>query len=66
MAYIILKKENQGEKDIEQEFISFGTEHFRDGYQPVRYIFVDKFPLAKVGKVNYLELEKMAEDMYKK
>lgn len=63
VAFIILKKEFHLESGTDQEFITYSAEHLGDGYRPVRYIFVDQFPLTKAGKVNYLELEKMAENL---
>lgn len=38
-------------------------EELSDGYRPVKYIFVDKFPLTKAGKIDYITLEKEAEKL---
>ncbi len=62
VAYIILKKEFRSSQDIEAEFVAYSEEHLADGYRPVKYYFVDKFPLTKIGKVDYKVLEKLAEE----
>lgn len=61
VAYIIPKKEHQGDTNLEKELTDYGERHMRDGYRPIRYIVVAKFPLTKVGKIDYMELEKSAE-----
>lgn len=61
VAFIILKKNIPNNENIENQFKSYAEKNLQDGYKPVRYIFVDKFPLTKVGKVDYLALEKDAE-----
>ena len=57
VAYIILKKEFCSSQDIEAEFVAYAEEQLGDGYRPVKYYFVDKFPLTKIGKVDYRALE---------
>lgn len=61
VAFIILKKNILLDKNIENEFKSYAEENLQEEYRPVKYIFVDSFPLTKVGKVDYLALEKEAE-----
>lgn len=43
--------------DMEAEVRAYAIQHFADGYRPIKYIFVDKFPLTKMGKVDYRTLE---------
>ena len=57
IAYIILKKESRSSQDIEAEFVAYAEEHLSGGYRPVKYYFVDKFPLTKIGKMDYRALE---------
>ena len=57
VAFIILKKDVPHEVNIENEFTTYAEKNLQDGYKPVKYIFVDRFPLTKVGKVDYLHLE---------
>ncbi len=52
---------------FEQERVIAAMKQFAEAnleiaYRPVKYIFMEKFPLTKVGKVDYRELEKMAEN----
>ena len=47
--------------NTENEFKAYAEKNLPDGYKPVKYIFVDRFPLTKVGKVDYLALEKDVE-----
>ncbi len=59
-AFIILKKNIPHDQNIENELKSYAEKNLQDGYKPVKYIFVDKFPLTKVGKVDYSALEREA------
>ncbi len=61
VAFIILKKDVPHDVNIENEFESYAEKNLQDGYKPIKYIFVDKFPLTKVGKVDYLKLENDAK-----
>ena len=61
VAFIVLKKDLPHDVNIENEFESYAEKNLQDGYKPAKYIFVEKFPLTKVGKVDYLALEKEAE-----
>ena len=61
VAFIILKKDLPNGVNMEKEFEVYAEEILQDGYKPVKYIFVNKFPLTKVGKVDYIALEKEAE-----
>ena len=58
VAYVILK--NNVSSDSQAEVQAYGAEHLSGGYRPVKYYFVDKFPLTKIGKVDYRALEKKA------
>ena len=58
VAYIILKTDAAAES--KKELQAYGAKQLSGGYRPVRYYFVDKFPLTKIGKVDYRTLEKMA------
>lgn len=60
-AFVVLKQEYEAQ-EIESELKSFCEGNLPTVYQPVRYIFVDKFPLTKVGKVDYRALEKIAAE----
>ena len=60
VAYIILKDDVHA--DAESDVIAYGEEHLSGGYRPVKYYFVDKFPLTKIGKVDYRTLEQQATD----
>lgn len=61
IAFIILKKDLAYDINIENKFNEYAEKNLQDGYRPVKYVFVDKFPLTKVGKVDYLALEREAE-----
>lgn len=61
VTFIILKKDVPHNVNIENEFKAYAEKNLQDGYKPVKYIFVDRFPLTKVEKVDYLALEKAAE-----
>ena len=57
VAYVILKG---NAADSQAEVQAYGAEHLSGGYRPVKYYFVDKFPLTKIGKVDYRTLEAQA------
>ena len=61
VAFIILKKDLPHDVNMDKELKEYTEKNLQDGYKPVKYIFVDRFPLTKVGKVDYLALEKEAE-----
>ncbi len=61
VAFIILKQEYMGDKNIEAELRAYCDKNLQDVYRPIHYIFVDKFPLTKIGKVDYITLTKLAQ-----
>lgn len=61
VAYIVLK-EGCNSNEIESDIRTYCENNLLDGYIPTKFIFVDKLPLTKVGKVDYLTLEKLAEE----
>lgn len=61
-AFIILNKTCPHDENIETKLKAFTEENLQEGYRPVKYIFMDKFPLTKVGKVDYLKLEREAAE----
>jgi len=63
VAYVILKKEYMHDDTIEEELRIHCETHLQDVYRPIKYIFCDKFPLTKVGKVDYKTLENRAKEM---
>ncbi len=65
VAYIILKNEYNSDQNVENELKAYCEKNMPDGYKPVRFTFIEKFPLTKVGKIDYLALEKMAESQDK-
>ena len=61
VAYIILK--DNADTDSRNKVMEYGEKHLSGGYRPVKYYFVDKFPLTKIGKVDYRALEQQAANM---
>lgn len=59
-AVIVLKGGRQAGQETEREFAVYAEKNLADGYRPARYFFLDKLPLTKIGKVDYLKLEEMA------
>ena len=62
VAFIILNKTCSRDENLEIKLKAFAEENLQEGYRPVKYIFMDKFPLTKVGKVDYLKLERDATE----
>ena len=61
VAYVILKEEYRSETGIETKLQTYAEKHLTEDYRPIKYIFRDKFPLTKIGKVDYRALEKEVE-----
>lgn len=62
VAYVILKKEYINDNTIEEELRIHCEEHLQDVYRPIKYFFCEKFPLTKVGKIDYKTLENQAKE----
>ena len=60
IAYIILKHDFVASDVTKAELRTYCETTLEEVYRPQKYIFVEKFPLTKVGKVDYLALEKRA------
>lgn len=59
VAYIILK--NGIDPNTTEEYLrAYSEKNLNDVYRPIKFIFVEKFPLTKVGKVDYKALEETA------
>ncbi len=65
VAFIVTVKCNVSPDEITKELKQFAEANLEIAYRPVQYFFMEKFPLTKVGKVDYRELEKMAESQDK-
>lgn len=61
VAYILPKKDVDPNDELLVEIRQFCSEHIDQYHQPVRYTYLEKVPLTKVGKVDYRALEKEAE-----
>lgn len=59
IAFVILK-ENEDKAAVIENIRKYADENLDEEYRPIDYIVVDEFPLTKVGKVDYIELEKRA------
>ena len=58
VAYVIPKEGCGDLAAAEADIRRYCEENLDGGYRPKKYIFVDKFPLTKIGKVDYRALEK--------
>lgn len=65
VAFVILKKGVVADAEMETDLKSYSEETLEEVYRPLRYFFVEKFPLTKVGKVDYLTLERTAREATK-
>lgn len=57
-AYIIRKNDVGTTDAVEASLRDFSACHLEEGYLPVKYIFVEKFPMTRIGKVDYRTLER--------
>lgn len=60
VAYVILKEEYRSAASTEIQLQEFAVQNLSDGYRPVKYVFVEKYPLTKNGKIDYRALEQEA------
>lgn len=61
-AFVILQR-NIDPEAAEREIKAYAEENLEVSYRPIRYYFIEKFPLTKVGKVDYQALEQMAQNL---
>lgn len=62
VAFIVLTEGIEPTSKLIKELELFAEENLESVYRPVKYIFKEKYPLTKVGKVDYKALEKMAKE----
>lgn len=65
VAFIVVSKGIEAGSNLEGQIRAYAEEELPQSHWPVQYIFLNKFPLTKAGKINYLELEANAEKMQK-
>lgn len=65
VAFIVLANANKDQQAIESELRLFANQNLEQVYRPKQYFFVQKYPLTKIGKVDYRALESRAEEMSK-
>lgn len=57
VAFVILADKTIDEDFVETSIRSYANENLEFLYRPVEYHFTDKYPLTKVGKVDYKAME---------
>lgn len=60
VAYVILKEGVSDAEKMEIELRKLAEQNLEGDYLPVKYYFVEKFPLTRIGKVDYRALEREA------
>ena len=58
VAYIIPSVKGINDNDMKQQLQKHCKANLPDSHQPDEYIFVDKFPITRAGKVDYKDLER--------
>ncbi len=61
VAFVLPEKGAEATQALVDELRTYCEENLESSYCPTKYYFLDKVPLTKVGKVDYLSLEKEAE-----
>lgn len=64
-AFIILKKETVLTEKLRTEIKEYCDTNLEPAYRPVRYEYVESYPLTKVGKIDYRALEETPESQNK-
>lgn len=62
-AYIVLKKGEEETEALIKELEAFCKAELEQHAVPVGFVFVQNYPLTKIGKIDYRALEKMEEEM---
>ena len=62
VAYIIPSIEGIDENDAKRRLQIHCHEKLPDSHQPDEYVFVERLPITRAGKVDYRDLERMAQD----
>lgn len=61
IAYIILADKSIHTDEAKEQLEKYCSTMLPDSHRPDEYIFVDKFPLTRAGKVDYRALEEQAK-----
>lgn len=61
VAFIVLSNVNADQSSVEVALREYAEQNLEQVYRPKKYFFVPKYPLTKVGKVDYRALEEMAK-----
>ena len=62
VAYIILSDKTTGTNEAKKQLEHYCKENLPDSHWPDEYVFVERFPITRAGKVDYRALEEMAKD----
>ncbi len=62
IVYVVLKSSTLNESFVKQDLSALCQKELPEYAQPVDYKFIKSLPLTPIGKVDYLALEKMAEE----
>lgn len=62
IAHIILKDKCTDQKSAEAELDKLCRENLPESHVPDKYVFMDKFPLTRAGKVDFRALEALTEN----
>lgn len=60
VSFIVLQKRVPDNNTAERELTKYVEENLDSIYRPIKFFFVDSFPLTKLGKVDYRALEEIA------
>lgn len=60
VAFVVLSDKEADQATVEHSLQKFAEENLEAVYRPKKYFFVPKYPLTKVGKVDYRALEQEA------
>ena len=64
VAYIILNREYRGLTNPKEQLTAYVKDTLTVMQQPIEYYFVEELPLTKIGKVDYLTLERKAAEVF--
>lgn len=63
VAYVVLNKKYEKSSSTITDLEQYCKENLESIYRPVKYKFIKEFPLTKIGKIDYMALEKTAAEL---
>ena len=64
VAFIVLSDKTAIAENAQKQIEVYAHEHLPDSHWPDEYVFIEKMPITRAGKVDYRALEKEAQGLH--